>query len=667
MEPWRRLTRRPKALPALLAGAIALASVCGYAVTRGAVQPSDEEEIHAATAAASAVDAQLQSDSAVLAAAGTTIDALTSFGGYDALVGADLAGVIGVIAHPPVATISVVEATDRALADRYAGADVRKPEWQILFGLARDGGGLTVTADNNLVVEARAVYGATVPASVAERRAVVQGYVVLLRPVSVLDRLLEGLGSGGMDVRLLQDRRAVAGAANGPGDAQVATRATNGGVWSVQAWSTSTSSKAPLVVLLGGLVMALGVGVAFSATQRATTAEARDAVSRAEELRLVARMGPLLQQSLDVADILPLFVVEVSEQLDLDDITVSIVSPSGELTKAFSVGRGTPVPSDGIPVLAPGSAVPPGTAVGIPLQRGGRVIGVLSGTARSGLAASQVDALRAVGDLLAAALGNAAVLLEEQELVAKLRDVDRLKATFLGAVSHELRTMVIAIQGFADLLIRQGGQLDETRRNDFVDRIVRNARSLGVLVEDLLDFARLESAGISVTLQPVDLSELVPKVVEQMTSIVGDRAVFVDIEDAVVAMADPSAIERILVNLLSNAAKYTPIGSTVRVSVGRGDGEALLTVADDGPGIDAVERERIFDLFYRVDNDAARAARGVGIGLALVRQLAELLNGEIIAADTPGGGATFRLTIPIAEEDAPSVAPVRRDAHVQAS
>ena len=207
-----------------------------------------------------------------------------------------------------------------------------------------------------------------------------------------------------------------------------------------------------------------------------------------------------------------------------------------------------------------------------------------------------------------------------------------------------------AIEGFAGLLDADASKLDESRRADYIERIRRNARSLGVLVEDLLDFARFERSGIAVALRPIDLSELVPQVVDQISSILERRPVSTIVAPGVTAIGDLSAVERILVNLLSNAAKYTPPDTEVEVTLERDGDDAVLCVADHGPGIPEDEREKVFDLFYRSAGDAVRGARGVGIGLALARQLVGLLHGTITVDETPGGGASFRVTIPLTEE-----------------
>jgi two-component system sensor histidine kinase KdpD len=149
-------------------------------------------------------------------------------------------------------------------------------------------------------------------------------------------------------------------------------------------------------------------------------------------------------------------------------------------------------------------------------------------------------------------------------------------------------------------------------------------------------------------LQPIDLSDLVPKVVDQMSSILGGRHVSMNVLPGVTALADAAAVERILVNLLSNAAKYTPGGTGVTVALEREGDMAVLSVADQGPGIPVEEREKIFELFYRA-HDATPGARGVGIGLALARQLAAQLHGTIVVDDAPRGGACFRLALPLTE------------------
>jgi signal transduction histidine kinase len=346
----------------------------------------------------------------------------------------------------------------------------------------------------------------------------------------------------------------------------------------------------------------------------------------------------------------------VSDELELEGGAVSLLSDEGRLVRVFSNGSDTPAFIEDLAELeSPAPTLAPGEVISVPLLRAGRVVGVFRARAVKGLSAPQVDTLFAVCNVLAAALGNARLFQQEQEMVARLRDVDRMKTTFVSSVSHELRTSVTAIEGFAGLLDGDPTKLDDARRADFIERIRRNARSLVVLVEDLLDFARFERAGAAIASRPIDLSELVPQVVDQMSSVLGGRHVSMAIAPDVIAMGDPYAVERIVVNLLSNASKYTPPDDVVEISLAREAEQAVLTVSDHGPGIPEEEREKVFELFYRTNDAVVRSARGVGIGLALVRQLIEQLAGTITIGDTPGGGASFRVTIPLVNDSLSSL------------
>jgi signal transduction histidine kinase len=414
------------------------------------------------------------------------------------------------------------------------------------------------------------------------------------------------------------------------------------------------------VVLIGGLLLALVVSAVVASRERSIAAAVNETNARNEELALIARTGPLLQESLALGDLLPVFVVEVSDELRLDGTSVSLVSDTGQLVRVFSLGAGAGPHSTDLGELSPlPASVRPGELITVPLRRAGRVIGAFEGRAAVGLTPPQIETLVAVCNLLAAALGNVRLFQDEQDMVARLRDVDRMKTTFVSSISHELHTTVTAIEGFAGLLKTGAPAEDPARRADYIERISRNARSLNLLVEDLLDFARFQRSGLAVALGPVDLSDLVPTVVDQMSSVLAGRTVSTNIEPGVTAIADALAVERILVNLLSNAAKHTPLGSGVTVELERDGDDAVLSVTDHGPGVPAEDRQRIFELFYRSD-DSARTTRGVGIGLALAGQLVAHLNGTIGVDTAPEGGARFVVTIPLVDDAMPSSLPVAR-------
>src|SRR5207237_10487540 len=184
----------------------------------------------------------------------------------------------------------------------------------------------------------------------------------------------------------------------------------------------------------------------------------------------------------------------------------------------------------------------------IPLQRAGRTIGSVRARSRRALEATQVAPLRAVCDLLAAALGNAQLYSREQETVARLRDLDRLKLSFLSTVSHELRTAVAAIEGFGALLVEHWPTLSDEQRREFIARIARNSASLKRLVDDLLDFARLERHAITVAPRVISLSDVARDMVEQLASLLEQHNVELHFTPGVDAFTDPDAVERILGN-----------------------------------------------------------------------------------------------------------------------
>lgn len=657
------LTRRRGVIPAVLAGLIAVGAVSGFWASHRALERDrSEATLAVATAQAAVIGANLATGAAVLTTAGQSMGGVPALGAnLSALSSPVPAATLGVTRYDAKTGTFVFQTSGRPAATRPADNPLAKPEARLALELARDDGFPVAAAEvgqdgSPTVLQILALYGpGPLPADVAARRGAVLGFVALIEPAIALMEPAATNTAAETSVQLGQGSVVLArvGTAATPTPSPSAPSVAvpgNEAQWTVRAWSSGHQSRVPWVILFGGLALALVGAATVTAGEAESGRLARAATARSNELGLVARMGPLLQQSLDLGELLPLFVIEISDELDLEGVAISLVSESGRLVRAFSLGTASIQTVDDPRVVADlPASVPAGGMVTVPLLRAGRIVGALTARAHRGLDPSRTETLRAVCELLAAALGNARLLQEEQAMVARLRDLDRLKTTFLGSVSHDLRTTVTAIDGFATLLDAHGSDLDEGQRRDFLQRIQRNARSLGALVEDLLDFARLERSGVAVTLQPVDLTDLVPKVVDQMYSILGARPMSISVAESVVARADPGAMERILVNLLSNAAKYTPADTEITVSLAQADGAAVLTVSDRGPGIPLDQRERIFDRFYRIDNEEASRVRGVGIGLALVSQLVELQSGTVVVDDAPEGGARFRVTVPLFE------------------
>jgi signal transduction histidine kinase len=241
---------------------------------------------------------------------------------------------------------------------------------------------------------------------------------------------------------------------------------------------------------------------------------------------------------------------------------------------------------------------------------------------------------------MAAALANADAFDQERESVRRLEDLDRIKNRFIGTVSHEMRTSASAISGFANLLSSRWDRLDEDERRDLVTRIDRNGQSLVSVVEDFLDFSRLERRSPASDPPPASLSDLVATAVEDLTPLAPRHRIVSRIAPDVAAFVDRPAVERILTNLVSNAAKYSPAGSEITVTVDPAGETALLIVDDEGSGIPPSERGKVFDAFYRAAGDPAVAGtHGAGIGLAVVKEVVDRLRARVSVEDSPAGGA----------------------------
>jgi PAS domain S-box-containing protein len=231
----------------------------------------------------------------------------------------------------------------------------------------------------------------------------------------------------------------------------------------------------------------------------------------------------------------------------------------------------------------------------------------------------------------------------EREASARLRSLDELKNTFLQAVSHDLRTPLTSLLGSALTLDREDLRLTPDVERDLIHRIAVNARKLERLVTDLLDLDRLSRGLLEPQRATVDLADVARNVVAE-SEVAVDREVTIDTTETIVAIDVPK-VERIVENLLVNAARHTPPHARIWIRVGPGDGGAIIAVEDDGPGLPPEDRERVFGPFERGISASAHAP-GSGIGLTLVARFAELHGGRAWAEERDGGGASFLVWLP---------------------
>lgn len=232
----------------------------------------------------------------------------------------------------------------------------------------------------------------------------------------------------------------------------------------------------------------------------------------------------------------------------------------------------------------------------------------------------------------------AAALDREQDATASLRSADELKDLFLRALSHDLRTPLTIMQGFAHLIATRGDDLPSDERRDYAERIGRSAERLHQQLTDLLDLDRLSRGVLDPFRQTVELRKLLTDVVEALDLATRVRV----LGEPIVASVDAGHVERIVENLVANAARHAPPESRIEVRCEPVRGGVLLVVEDDGPGIPDSLKEHVFNVFVK----ASPMSQGSGVGLSLVRRFAELQGGRAWVEDRPGGGSSFRVFLP---------------------
>lgn len=249
---------------------------------------------------------------------------------------------------------------------------------------------------------------------------------------------------------------------------------------------------------------------------------------------------------------------------------------------------------------------------------------------------------------------------ELADLNRRLTELDSLKNQFFASVSHELRTPLTLILAPLEKLLAEIPDGDP--HHQLLEVVDRNARLLLHQVNDLLDASRLEAGRVGVDYAELNVTEQVRQAVGFFESRAADRGIEfrLQADSEVRAEVDADHLNRILVNVLSNAFKVTPRGGVVRCSIGLepGPARAVIEIADSGPGIPDTQREVIFERFRQLDGGFTRALPGTGLGLSIVRDLVDLLHGDVEVATAPEGGALFRIALPVT---APPGATVRRE------
>lgn len=441
----------------------------------------------------------------------------------------------------------------------------------------------------------------------------------------------------------------------------------------------------------------------------------------AERLESILQLNSILTNSLDLKALTDDFLSKVLTLLDLQLGALYLYDPQGEQLTLFAsqglyqhemepvfrpgegaIGRAAishapihlkpPVPDEvrNFQIRTVVGSVLPASLYDMPLMQGDELLGVLAVGSIYPMSEKAQNVLNVVVSTLSTMLSNTrayqhiqdqaqelALRSREQELLnselrrqrdeltslnTALAEANRARSQFLSTMSHELRTPLASIIGFSQLL------LDDTQTANFtsaqrtnLERILKNGKHLLVLINDVLDLAKIEAGRMDINVSQVNVAELLSSLVEETQSIAIEQKLTLSssvAEGIDTIETDPVKLRQVLLNLISNALKFTRQGAvtvtaTPLPSPDNAQERIAIAVKDTGIGLEPDAQERIFEAFFQVDSGSARKFGGTGLGLSIVRQLTTLLGGTIELTSAPGQGSTFTITLPIKAEGGP--------------
>jgi signal transduction histidine kinase len=289
----------------------------------------------------------------------------------------------------------------------------------------------------------------------------------------------------------------------------------------------------------------------------------------------------------------------------------------------------------------------------IPMVSGEQLVGVLDVQANVINRFTDEDVLikTTLADQIAVAVQNARTFETEREAAERLREVDRLKSQFLANMSHELRTPLNSIIGYAEVLLDGiDGDLSDEATMDVQD-IHNSGKHLLAIINDILDLAKIEAGQMKMDAQVVSLQEIVEDVAHSAQILVKEKAVDLQVvaeASPIMVQGDPIRLRQVVLNLVSNAVKFTETGSVTIEVVRASNTDAAVKVIDTGIGMSEDGLAVIFERFSQVDGSATRRSDGTGLGLTITRELIQMHGGDIYAESEEGVGSTFWFSLPIA-------------------
>jgi len=238
---------------------------------------------------------------------------------------------------------------------------------------------------------------------------------------------------------------------------------------------------------------------------------------------------------------------------------------------------------------------------------------------------------------------------ELSQALEEVKRMSRRKTDFVSSVTHELRTPLTSIKGYASILLT--GKLGNLPKeaSERIEKMNRHSDELAQLVNELLDISRIESGKVAMKQEPQDLNNIAEKVADLLAVQLKDKQIETSInipQEESAVFVDRNQIERVLINLIGNAIKFTPPKGKISIAARKADKMVRVDIADTGCGIPQEALEAVFEEFYRVDNPINQEAKGTGLGLALVKHIIEAHKGKIWVTSKVGRGSTFSFTLP---------------------
>ena len=408
-------------------------------------------------------------------------------------------------------------------------------------------------------------------------------------------------------------------------------------------------------------------------TSTATARERLQGINAREQARTTAELFAFSRKLAGVRKLDTLAAAtaaQVSNMLRVDTVLLLPDTTSGQLVQLASAPAGSTLDEvdmaaavwcrdNNRPTGRGTDTLPGARRLFLPLRTGQGRVGVL-GVSRDVpnflLTPPERRLLDALADLAAIATERIR-LAKDVDQARMLAETEKLRGSLLTSISHDLRTPLASIIGSLGSLRSFGKLYDEATREEMVATAHDEAERLNRYVGNLLDMTRLDAGAIEPRQEPCDLADLVATAVKRMQAQLANHTVVISVPPGFpLLLLDAVLMEQVLTNLLDNAAKYTPAGSTIEIAASRHKFSIVLSVRDDGPGIPAADLQRIFDKFYRVRENADRSRAGTGLGLAICRGFVEAMGGRIVARNrSPDRGVEFLIEFsPDIVADSPS-------------